>query len=71
MPKLDFKNREKDENTFTFSCYVRTFLGKQSPMKESILSLSRLLLQKKDMVSSCVGQKVQKKILSGTKPTLL
>ncbi len=44
---LNFKKREKDEKTFTFSCNVRKFLGMQPPMKEPALSLSRLLLRKK------------------------
>ena len=52
MPKhLDFKKREKVEKTHTFSCNVRKFLGTQPPTKESILSLRRLLLQKKNCYS--------------------
>ena len=48
VPKhFEFRKRDKDEKTFTFSCNVREFWRTQPSMKESILSLRRLLLQKK------------------------
>jgi hypothetical protein len=45
MPKhIDFRKREKDEKTFTFSCNVRNFGGTLSSTNKAILSLRRHFL---------------------------